>query len=394
MDARPADLARRQRKRRGDRIARPLGPGSLVQGRRSRPGAPSRSTSQGCPRTTTSRVFSDIAQAFNALTVARCELQTLSAETGNDAFSPSVFSPSVFSPSVFSPSVFSPSVFSPSVFSPVGVQPVGVLAVGLQPVGVLALRVLARRSSARRCSRPRCSAPDPHGLHGRPGPEPDRGLGQRRHGERARLRRHLEQHRLLLHPRQRPQRDLRPGCAVQRSPCTRTPAPARRHHRAAMSRSSPASRAGSNLQTLILTDYSRMTDDGQLTAMEHELDDLRRRLGRRRDRRTSSQVSPRVAALNTQADAQPGCPYAKNLVADAIRDIVTQLPRREPGPEVHRHRRRRPRDPVLPLPRHRRDRPRVGLLSARARHERLAGEPAVQRRALAGRLRRRPTCCT
>ena len=35
-----------------------------------------------------------------------------------DAYSPSVFSPSVFSPSVFSPSVFSPSVFSPSVFSP------------------------------------------------------------------------------------------------------------------------------------------------------------------------------------------------------------------------------------------------------------------------------------
>ncbi len=35
-----------------------------------------------------------------------------------DAYAPSVFSPSVFSPSVFSPSVFSPSVFSPSVFSP------------------------------------------------------------------------------------------------------------------------------------------------------------------------------------------------------------------------------------------------------------------------------------
>src|SRR5262249_48012170 len=62
-------------------------------------------------------VFSDIGQAFNALT-APSDLQKLSAEFAGDAFSPSVFSPSVFSPSVFSPSVFSPSVFSPSVFSP------------------------------------------------------------------------------------------------------------------------------------------------------------------------------------------------------------------------------------------------------------------------------------
>ncbi len=64
-------------------------------------------------------VFSDIGQAFNDLTnPSLSTLQTVSAESGNDAFSPSVFSPSVFSPSVFSPSVFSPSVFSPSVFSP------------------------------------------------------------------------------------------------------------------------------------------------------------------------------------------------------------------------------------------------------------------------------------
>ncbi len=65
-------------------------------------------------------LFSDIGQTFTALTTPAdvTELTKLSAEFAGDAFAPSVFSPSVFSPSVFSPSVFSPSVFSPSVFSP------------------------------------------------------------------------------------------------------------------------------------------------------------------------------------------------------------------------------------------------------------------------------------
>ena len=62
-------------------------------------------------------LFKDIAQSFTELTTT-ADLTQLSAEFAADAFSPSVFSPSVFSPSVFSPSVFSPSVFSPSVFSP------------------------------------------------------------------------------------------------------------------------------------------------------------------------------------------------------------------------------------------------------------------------------------
>ena len=66
-------------------------------------------------------LFSDIGQAFDSLTSTQ-DLSRLSAEFAGDAFAPSVFSPSVFSPSVapsvFSPSVFSPSVFSPSVFSP------------------------------------------------------------------------------------------------------------------------------------------------------------------------------------------------------------------------------------------------------------------------------------
>jgi hypothetical protein len=65
-------------------------------------------------------VFKDINQAFNVLegNTDIEGLNRLSAEFAPSVFSPSVFSPSVFSPSVFSPDAYAPSVFSPSVFSP------------------------------------------------------------------------------------------------------------------------------------------------------------------------------------------------------------------------------------------------------------------------------------
>ncbi len=67
-------------------------------------------------------VFGDIGTAFvDALTPQ--DLNRLTAEFAADAFSPSAFSPSAFSPSAFSPSAFSPSAFSPSAFSPSAFSP-------------------------------------------------------------------------------------------------------------------------------------------------------------------------------------------------------------------------------------------------------------------------------
>ena len=362
--------------------ARPAGTSS-----RSRPEARSRSTSRGCRRTTTSPSSATSAQAFNHAHVAarcrRCRPRPATTRSARRSSRPSVFSARPSSRRRCSRRRSSARRCS----QPVGVQPVGLLAVGLQPVGVL----------ARRCSRPSVFSPsvfspsvfspDPTAYDGRPDPEPDRDLGQRRHGERARLRQHLEQHRQLLHPGQRPQRDLRPGRARSTSPCTRTPAPAPASSPSTADAPLRTPVPASNLQTLILADYGRMTDDGQLDGDEAEAHDLRRRRSAARSS-TSSQVSPRVAALNAQADANTGCPYAKNLVANAIRDIVTAVPRREPEPEVHRHRRRRPRDPVLPLPGHRRaSAPSRTTSPPVLDTSRLAGEPAVERRALAGRLR-------
>ena len=62
-------------------------------------------------------LFKDISQAYTTLTSTQ-NLTHLSAEFAPSAFSPSAFSPSAFSPSAFSPDAYTPSAFSPSAFSP------------------------------------------------------------------------------------------------------------------------------------------------------------------------------------------------------------------------------------------------------------------------------------
>ncbi len=63
-------------------------------------------------------LFSDISQTFDEELSSTPNLAALGAETPGTAASFSAFSPSAFSPSAFSPSAFSPSAFSPSAFSP------------------------------------------------------------------------------------------------------------------------------------------------------------------------------------------------------------------------------------------------------------------------------------
>ena len=90
-------------------------------------------------------------------------------------------------------------------------------------------------------------------------------------------------------------------------------------HRAAPAATGPTT----GIKTVILTDSSRIA---------------RARRPRRRRSRTQLDTfkarpevggvvvdvatDPRIHDLNVQADAHTDCPYAKNLVADALKDIV------------------------------------------------------------------------
>ncbi|HKZ86912.1 MAG TPA: choice-of-anchor Q domain-containing protein [Anaerolineae bacterium] len=65
-------------------------------------------------------VYKDISATLRSLLDinSQQDLSRLGAEFANDAFSPDIFSPDIFSPDIFSPDIFSPDIFSPDIFSP------------------------------------------------------------------------------------------------------------------------------------------------------------------------------------------------------------------------------------------------------------------------------------
>jgi len=67
-------------------------------------------------------LYKDIVQAYMDITNA-VDLPKLDAEFAPDAFSPDAFSPDAFSPDAFSPDAFSPDAFSPDAFSPDAFSP-------------------------------------------------------------------------------------------------------------------------------------------------------------------------------------------------------------------------------------------------------------------------------
>ncbi len=234
-------------------------------------------------------LFKDISTTFATLQSIP-DLNRLSAEFAPSVFSPSVFSPSVFSPSVFSPEAFAPSVFSPSVFSPVGVAPsvfspetftsaqtrsllVNSATAGTADetvvtntwnnTGYFYVRVTGRNGAF--------SATSPFSV--------------------------------------KVTRDDLPACAgVNQIAGT------------------PSITPGA-FQTVILWDSSRMPS-GTAGNSAADITTLRSKLDLLKARPEVQGVvvdlagDARVQALNAQADVKKGCPYAKNLVAAAIQDIV------------------------------------------------------------------------
>ena len=81
-----------------------------------------------------------------------------------------------------------------------------------------------------------------------------------------------------------------------------------------------------------------------------------------------STISPGSTTSTRRRTAAGGCPYAKNLVAMALKDVVDSYrpPCASPQPGLRRPGRRRQHDPVLPLPGHRGPRPGVGRTSRRS----------------------------
>ena len=61
-------------------------------------------------------LFSDIGQSYNDIT-APGGLQQVNAELGAQ-FSPTIFTPTIFTPTIFTPTIFTPTIFTPTIFTP------------------------------------------------------------------------------------------------------------------------------------------------------------------------------------------------------------------------------------------------------------------------------------
>ena len=83
-----------------------------------------------------------------------------------------------------------------------------------------------------------------------------------------------------------------------------------------------ATGAAGPYQTIILTDTGRLPDPADVGTLMGKLDTFKARSDVQGVVVDLASI-PRVQQLETQADAHPQCVYAKNLAADAIRDVVT-----------------------------------------------------------------------
>jgi hypothetical protein len=231
-------------------------------------------------------MFKDIGAAFTTLATNK-DLTKLSAQFAADAYSPSIYSPSIYSPSIYSPSIYSPSIYSPSIYSPSIYSP----SIYSPSQAFLDAFASAQTRSLLAVSAREGASPESirtatwnntgyyyvrvYGRNGISSPQPF----------------HL-------------------GLTTTGGPCTTTPAID------AFANTATIAGTPGSATTVILTDSVRLP---QTAAMSAALANLATA--------TDGVIvdvsqSNRVTALNTQADTNYLCAYAKNLVAQSIRDIV------------------------------------------------------------------------
>jgi CSLREA domain-containing protein len=291
-------------------------------------------------------LFSDISQAQQSLGASStAALQSLSTQLPGSSFSPSEFSPSEFSPSEFSPSEFSPSEFSPSEFSPSEFSPSEFSPSEFSPSefspSEFSPSVISPSEFSPSEFSPSEFSPSEF--------SPSTSIVDVEDYEAAQIKSLLAVSDTGGGAAQSISADTwndtgyfyvrvngangayDPGANfslsvhVNAGACTGvTPS-------SAPLLAANVTVPGPSYQTLILTDEGRMTDDGDLAQMESDLQTFAQKASVNGTILDVGTISPQVAALQAQADADPACPYAENLVADAIRNVVLDVRAANPG---------------------------------------------------------------
>jgi hypothetical protein len=260
-------------------------------------------------------MFRDIGQTFTTLTTTQ-DLTKLSAQFAGDVFSPSVYSPSVYSPSVYSPSVYSPSVYSPSVYSPSVYSP-SVYSPSVYSPSVYSPSVYSPSVYSPSVYSPSVYSPSSSFLAAFSSAQTRSliGVSANENAQAESIRTATWNNTGDFYVRVQGRNGafsptpFHLGLSTTGGPCSAV---------ALDSFSLTPTIAGlpGTAQTVILTDSLRLA---QTPNPRPSLDQLAGRTG---GVVVDVSASPRIIALNAQADANAACPYAKNLVAEAIRDVV------------------------------------------------------------------------
>ncbi len=288
-------------------------------------------TLTGLPANYDLTLYKDIQATFDALVAPQDEtdLARLGAEFAPDAFSPDAFSPDAFSPDAFSPDAFSPDAFSPDAFSPDAFSPDAFSPDAFSP-DAFSPDAFSPDAFSPDAFSPDAFSPDAFSpdAFSPDAFSPDAFSGAQTRsllavsafegtaGEGISLNTWNNTGEFYVRVRGRNgvasldgpfhlEVTLLTGSCSAVGPITTPP--------------SLVASAG-DYKTIILADLGRMAP-ADTTEMEARLAALAARpevagivvdVG----------ADARVAAANTQADAFPTCPYAKNLAAEAIKDIV------------------------------------------------------------------------
>jgi len=276
-------------------------------------------------------VYKDIAAAATDLN-SSTDLALLGAEFAPDAFSPDAFSPDAFSPDAFSPDAFSPDAFSPDAFSPDAFSPDAFSPDAFSPDAfspdafspdAFSPDAFSPDAFSPDAFSPDAFSPDAFSPDAFSSAQMRSLLGvsafQGTASEGIRLNSWNNTGYIYVRVRGAN------GAFDQQTPFHLEIAVLSEVCNVVMPITTPGTTtaAAGNYKTIILTDMARLAGSATEKAQMQTL--LASFAARSEVAGVIVDVgsSARVAAANAQADAHPACPYAKNLVAGTIKEIVT-----------------------------------------------------------------------